>query len=436
MIRSPRQPTNLTVAEAFDARANSIGFLRWLLAFLVIFSHAGPIAGFYDGEDLGVQVSSEQSLGGVAVAGFFFFSGFLVTGSRMGRSSTLRYFWRRSLRIFPAFWLALSVTAFVLAPLVFWHRRGTLSGFFGSAWESPLTYVPNNMWLVLNQRNIAGLGDAVPFADFGGRDWNGSAWTLQYEFKAYLLVGVLGLFGALAHRAVGTAVAVAIIAVNAMTWSGIGDLSAISPVLADPYNAMLLAPFAAGVLVALWPEKIRVDDRLALLGLVVAAMTYAVGGWNIWGQYGLLYFLLWFAIRATRLNNWERFGDFSYGVYIFAWPFMYAATFFGLQDAGWLVFHLVIVVAVHVAAFCSWHLIEKPAMSLKDWTPRWWVRVSAGLGSAVAPLTRKFRDPRFSSLPPRPAAAALDASGDDVASSTSATSPTASAADQPRVRVP
>ncbi|EFM45933.1 hypothetical protein HMPREF0580_1255 [Mobiluncus mulieris ATCC 35239] len=61
------------LSEVFDPRSNSIGFLRWLMAFLVIFSHAGPIGGFYGGEDLGVQISSEQSLGGVAVAGFFFF---------------------------------------------------------------------------------------------------------------------------------------------------------------------------------------------------------------------------------------------------------------------------------------------------------------------------------------------------------------------------
>ena len=29
---------------------DSIGFVRWLMAFMVIFSHAGPLAGFYGGE--------------------------------------------------------------------------------------------------------------------------------------------------------------------------------------------------------------------------------------------------------------------------------------------------------------------------------------------------------------------------------------------------
>ena len=59
-----------SLSTAFDPRNNAIGFLRWLMAFMVIFSHAGPIAGFYGGKDLGTQWSTEQSLGGVAVCGF------------------------------------------------------------------------------------------------------------------------------------------------------------------------------------------------------------------------------------------------------------------------------------------------------------------------------------------------------------------------------
>ena len=69
------RPRLRTVGNSFSTRANSIGFFRWLLAFSVIFSHAGPLAGFYGQEDLGTQLSDEQSLGGVAVAGFFFSAG-------------------------------------------------------------------------------------------------------------------------------------------------------------------------------------------------------------------------------------------------------------------------------------------------------------------------------------------------------------------------
>jgi peptidoglycan/LPS O-acetylase OafA/YrhL len=386
-----------TLAEAFDPRANSIGFLRWLMAFLVIFSHAGPLGGFYGSHDLGTTISSEQSLGGVAVAGFFFFSGFLITKSRMGKSTIFRYFWRRALRIFPAFWAALLATGFILAPIAWIHETGSIDGFWTADTESPLTYFVNNMWLSLGQRNIAEMGGSLPLASLGGYDWNGSAWTLLYEFKAYIIVGFMGLFGLFAHRYLASAVAVAIIVLNAMTWSGAGDVSAINPALANYFNAMFLAPFAFGMLFALWADKIPIDDRLAVFAIAVALVTYDIGGWNIYGQYGFCYFLMWFSIRATRLKNWERFGDLSYGIYIFAWPVMQFGAFFHLQDRGWLVYHLSVVVVVHVLAYISWHLIEKPAMSLKNWTPRPIEIALDRLKPATDAVKRRLVNPTFSS---------------------------------------
>jgi peptidoglycan/LPS O-acetylase OafA/YrhL len=374
----PAAPPRLrTVANAFSTRANSIGFFRWLLAFSVIFSHAGPLAGFYDQQDLGTQISDEQSLGGVAVAGFFFFSGFLITRSR-ARTGMVRYFWRRVLRIMPAFWSALLLTAFVLGPIAWVKEQGHLAGYFGASSDSPLTYVPQNMFLVLNQRNIAEMGTSLPFADIGGYDWNGSAWTLQYEFKAYILVGILGLVGYAASRWLSTLAALGIIAFNALLWSGhitpaTWDTPLQAPfghpLLSDAFNPMLIAPFAFGMLFAIWGKYIPVHWAVAFAGLGLAVFTYAQGGWNVGGQYGLLYFMMWAAISWTRLQHWEKYGDFSYGVYIFAWPLMQFVSYFGLEKAGMAAYFAVIVVATHALAFASWHLIEKPAMSLKDWSP-------------------------------------------------------------------
>ena len=239
------------------------------------------------------------------------------------------------------------------------------------------------------------MGTSVPLADIDGYDWNGSAWTLQYEFKAYIMVGILGVVGWAASRWLSSFVAIGILVLNAMLWTGHVNIFGWSdllarvfghswlvdridefmfaplghPFLADPYNLMLLAPFAFGMLFALWGDKIPVSGYVAVIGLAVALYTYDQGGWNVGGQFGLLYCLMWGAIRFTKLQHWERFGDFSYGVYIFAWPLMLFACFFGLEKQGMVVYFVVLIAAIHAVAFCSWHLIEKPAMSLKDWTP-------------------------------------------------------------------
>ena len=78
---------------------------------------------------------------------------------------------------------------------------------------------------------------------------------------------------------------------------------------------------------------------------------------------------------------------------------MQFGAFFGLHHAGWLIYHLVIVVAVHLCAFASWHLLEKPAMSLKNWTPRpieWAIDRMRPLDAAIK---RRIVNPDFSTAP-------------------------------------
>ncbi|KAA9111246.1 acyltransferase family protein [Microbacterium rhizomatis] len=379
-----------SLAAAFDPRNNAIGFLRWFLAFLVIFSHAGPIAGFYGGKDLGTQWSTEQSFGGVAVCGFFFLSGFLISRSKMGRTTTVRFFWHRFLRIFPGWFLALLVTAYAFAPLAWYQEKGTWAGFWTATSESPFTYFSNNFTLILRQLNIAGMGTSLPlYTDHGILDWNGSAWTLAFEFGAYILVAVLGVAGALSNRVAGGIVSGAIIALAMMQWLNLGNVASLLPLFGDFRALLLLAPFAWGILFNLYGDRVPIDDRLAVACALIAAYTYAKGGWLVLGQYAFCYVLIWFAIRIP-IRRWDRYGDLSYGIYIIGWPLMLLATYFKLEDFGWIVYHAVVIVGVHVYAYLSWHLVERPAMALKNWTPRWVSRAlertharRAKIGSAV-----------------------------------------------------
>ena len=118
--------------------------------------------------------------------------------------STGRYLWRRFIRIFPGFWARLLVTALLLAPLAWHHERGGWSGYFHVTHETPTGYVLHNSLLHMHQWNIAGLLGGTPFAHSGYPiGWDGSLWTLIYEFKCYLLIALLGVVGILTrHRAV------------------------------------------------------------------------------------------------------------------------------------------------------------------------------------------------------------------------------------------
>ena len=168
-----------------------------------------------------------------------------------------------------------------------------------------------------------------------------------------------------------------ILGLATLQWLRVGDLSFAGDLFTDFRVLLLLSPFVFGMLFALFGDRIPLDGRVAAVALVIAALTYGLGGWLVIGQDLFYYFLMWFAIRVTFLRNWEKPGDFSYGIYIFAWPIQQFVAYFGVHEWGWLAYHVIVVGIVHVLAFLSWHLVEKPAMSLKNWTPHWLVRVRA-----------------------------------------------------------
>lgn len=99
-----------TIGEALSLRHNSLNFLRLALALTVIVSHCVAFGAF--GAWGSWQSFNRTPLGTLAVYGFFAISGYLIAGSVLSHGP-VRYLWQRFLRIFPAFWVCLIMTAFV-----------------------------------------------------------------------------------------------------------------------------------------------------------------------------------------------------------------------------------------------------------------------------------------------------------------------------------
>jgi peptidoglycan/LPS O-acetylase OafA/YrhL len=75
-----------------------------------------------------------------------------------------------------------------------------------------------------------------------------------------------------------------------------------------------------------------------------------------------------------------RFGDLSYGLYIYGWPIEQGVVYFsGARAPWWGVFGVALAVAVP-AAFLSWHGIERRCR----WRSRPGDRVTATVAGAVA----------------------------------------------------
>lgn len=361
--------SSATLGTAFDPRANALNFLRLLLASAVIFGHAALLGGYVLARPVMLAFSE------VAVDGFFAVSGFLITRSWCTHPDWRRFLWHRSLRILPAFWVCLLATALVFAPISVMLQGYPLSSYW-SASAGPWSYLWRNALLWIGQPAIAGTPNSVPFPG----TWNGSLWSLYWEFLCYLGLGLLGAVGILARRrwvVLGVTVALwALVAVKAVVPSIDADYFASFNGQVIPRLALM---FLVGSVLYLYADTVPVEGLFAAGSALLVVGALASGlDFRVLGALPLAYLLLWLGIRLpVRLGSRH---DISYGVYIYAFPVQQLLAIAGLAAIGWLGYALLALAMTIPLAWLSWAVIERPALGWKSRGPR----VMAGVPGAAA----------------------------------------------------
>ncbi len=119
-------------------------------------------------------------IGPLGVVIFFIISGYLIAASWNSDSNLLRYFIRRSLRIFPALIVFTIVAVFILGPLA---TNLSVREYF----SHHLTfYYFSNIFLYINYY-LPGVFEKARFVNAV----NGSLWSLTIEFFMYTSLAVL-----------------------------------------------------------------------------------------------------------------------------------------------------------------------------------------------------------------------------------------------------
>lgn len=340
---APASPApRATLGARLGQRDNALNFVRLILASTVMVDHAIPLGGF--GPSPAV---SDTTLGRVAVTGFFAASGYLVAGSR-DRLGFVPYMWRRALRLYPAFWVALAMVAFVFAPL---------STLVAGTWSlrPAVGYVAHNATLWLNRGGVAGTLEAVPYP----RAWNGSLWTLVYEFSAYVVLGLLFMARPLRKPIPLAALLLATMAAQVWTPHVPGALGWLIP------DASYLASFfLAGTL--LWSVRARIPATwpVVVLGAITTALALVSPQFLLIGP--IPFALLVLSLGAVLPVRIGSVNDVSYGMYIYAFPIQQMLSVVGIsQRVGPTVAALIALAVTTPFAWASWLLIEKPASRLK-----------------------------------------------------------------------
>lgn len=329
------------VRDAGARGSNSLNFIRLVLASAVIVSHTAAITG--------LRADMPPWIGWVAewaVNGFFALSGFLIARSRMVTPFG-PYMWNRALRIFPGYWTAIVAVAVLFAPLSTLFTDETYVPRYAA------DYVLSNSMLLTNQWGIAGTLESVPLPGA----WNGSLWTLFFEFWAYLLAGAFLSFGFVRrHPAWWTSGLLVLVLFAQAVALGPLDITGASWLSA----LRLAAFFLAGMLMAFVGDWLPLTVPLAvvsgglLLGLLWSGLV------NSFGQLPFAYLLLWVAARL-KVQIGSR-NDVSYGVYVYAFPVQQMLVLAGASVLGPWWFSALALACTLPLSWLSWRFVERPAM--------------------------------------------------------------------------
>ena len=338
----------MVLGKVATGRDNNFNLIRMLAAIAVLVSHAWPMTkGAAAAEPLVGIVGA--TLGTLAVYVFFATSGFLITASLSRAASAPDFIATRALRLLPGLVVSVLLVALVIGPVV-----TTLpTDAYLSAPET-WTFVLRNITLAKCQYTLPGVFAPNPLPVI-----EGTIWTLIHEVACYAFVLALGVAGLFAHR---RALIAALCAYGAL-WM----LAALAPSLPHRLNdwRMLSLPFVMGMAAWVWRDRLTLNAAILGALIVVAALTRHTPVAFPALAAAITYATLWCAyIPGGRIRTYNRLGDYSYGLYLYAFPLQ------GL--AVWLAGPMSPTANIAMslpAAFCcavlSWHLIEKPALTLR-----------------------------------------------------------------------
>lgn len=328
---------------------NNLTFLRLFAAALVLYGHAFVFLGQPEPLFIGFH-----SLGPLGVWIFFAISGYLISQSWERDPDFFRFLIRRALRIFPALIVCTLVTIFIFGPAL---TTLTTTEYF----KNPATWGYLHNIALHTTFYLPGVFEhnRVPNAV------NGSLWSLPAEFSMYMALAFLGI---LRWRRWGwLLLTIALAALNLLWLPKATEMLVI-------YRTDMRQLVICGIFfwVGASYQRYHVERWFTLTNAVLALIiwlsltrwptAFVIGGW----------FLLPFAVlsfglaRGSVLGKLNNF-DYSYGIYIYAFPVQQTLALFWPNMDVWLHVFLAFSISLALAA-ASWHWVEQKALSFKPKT--------------------------------------------------------------------
>lgn len=320
-----------------DITKNNFDFIRVLLAFIVFVGHLGILSG---AEKLAFLKHSPVE---IAVFAFFIVSGFLIARS-YERTRTLKsYIKKRINRIFPGYYLVVFLFAIVLSLVSVY----TFADYF----SSPQLYKYlfwNFAFMNYEAPNLPGV--------FHEGAVNGALWTIKIELSFYIAVPILFLFFGKNNKYRNLSLIIFyFLSIAFLNYFELIGKPAISRQIPGA-----LCYFIGGMLIYFNFEKFIKHKHFLFAIAIVTVWIDLIFNIRLFSPIMLSIIVLYITYSFKFLNNFGKYGDFTYGIYIFHFPIIRIFAALGLFATfnpfliGFLCMLLVIAVGV-----MSWHFYEK-----------------------------------------------------------------------------
>ncbi|MDB6172546.1 MAG: acyltransferase [Chthoniobacteraceae bacterium] len=326
---------------------NNFQIIRFILATLVLFSHSYQLI---DGDARREPLAKwcGFTLGHVAVCGFFILSGFLIAKSWDRQPHFGDFIVRRVARIYPGFVICGIVCVFVVGPL------GALDA---SSYFQTCEFGSLSQMLVLRWPRTPPAFLGWPYPSL-----NGSVWSIPYEFRCYVLVALLGIFGAFKRKAWLAGFILCACIASCFVIPNFRPKSFLFVVFGEPDVLVTMGTvFLAGVgfyvfrnLIAYRMSYVFIAATCLFVGVALLPsnpeLPLAIAGG---------YLLLGFAhLNLASLRVINLLPDFSYGLYLYGWPLQKISLWMypSLQPVA--LFFLVVGPA-SLLGLLSWFCVEK-----------------------------------------------------------------------------
>ncbi|WP_295221137.1 acyltransferase [uncultured Chryseobacterium sp.] len=320
-----------------DLTKNNFDFIRVLLAFIVFVGHLGALSA---SPDLKIFENSPIE---IAVFGFFVVSGFLIARSYERSSSLKSYIKKRIRRIVPAYLLVVFLCA-VLLSLVSTY---TFQEYFSNIQVYKYLFW-NSIFLNFKAPWLPGV--------FGNQAVNGALWTLKIEMSYYFSVPLLFLLFGKNNKYRN----ISLIVIYFLSLIYLNYFESLNKISVAKQLPGTLSYFIPGMLIYFNFDLFIKHKHTLFIIAILTVWIDLIFNIKFFSPMMIGIIVLYIAYSFKFLNNFGKYGDFTYGIYIFHFPIIRTFTTLGLfRDYNSYLMAVACMLVVIAVGISSWHFYEK-----------------------------------------------------------------------------